>query len=549
MADEKLNRAHRMALELLEIVDGLCTKNQLKYTLASGTLIAYVNEVPFSKSVPTITVALLYPHFCKLKEELIKYCEDNDGFSLHDYTNTEQFETVDLWFVRQSRVRLGERRKKEEFYYGTRLVISPVFYAGVIQKEWEDNYKKYKLAMRVWNARAVLPKNPLRSYVKMTKRRVTANYLRKKRDIYAIDEVVKGLGANPESKYVLYFPAVLKGKKGSFDVMAQTWQNVKRTHFCGVACYVAVDSAFLVEKCFPRETIEMIVRQDKSQLLLNGCEDLRRVQLIQLELLTEFDRICRKNGLKYNISFGTLLGAVRHKGFIPWDDDIDVTMPWKDYVKLDEAIKNDLDEEKYYYRTPESEENNHLIFKHLERKGTLYTKPGRGRLKKQIGVFIDIFPMYPAAPNSFIDWFHARICRFWRTALWATIGADSEPSRVKRFYYKLIARPGNKVCYKKFLKAATFFWKEDKNLKFWIAMDRNPYKVALVDMDNYNNAIEMEFEGRSFLAPPNYEAVLYYCFGVDWKMYPPVTARKAAHNAIIEMNDLYQYDEDDVTPD
>lgn len=543
MADEKLNSAHREALALLEIVDDLCTQNQLKYTLASGTLIAYINAVPFSKSEPGITVALLYPHFLKLKEELERYCENNDGFSLHDYTNTEQFETVDLWFVKQSRVRLSESRKKEEFYYGTRLVISPVFYAGTTQKEWKDNYKKYRLAMRVWNARAVLPKKPLRSYVKMTKRRVTSNYLRKKRGMYAIGEVVRGLAANPESKYVLYSPAVINKKKAAFDVTAQIWQNVKRIHFSGVACYVAVEAAFLVEKCFSQETIALIAKQDKSQLLLNGCEDLRRVQLIQLELLTEFDRICRKNGLKYNISFGTLLGAVRHKGFIPWDDDIDVTMPWKDYAKLDEAIKNDLDGEKYYYRTPESEENNHLIFKHLERKGTLYTKPGRGKLKQQIGVFIDIFPMYPAAPNSFLDWFHARICRFWRTALWATIGAESEPKALKRCYYKLIARPGNKVCYEKFLKAATFFQKEDKNLKFWIAMDRNPYKVALVDMDNYNNTIEMEFEGRSFLAPANYEAVLYYCFGVDWKMYPPIRSRKAAHNAIIEMNDLYQYEE------
>ena len=187
MADEKLNSAHREALALLEIVDDLCTQNQLKYTLASGTLIAYINAVPFSKSEPGITVALLYPHFLKLKEELERYCENNDGFSLHDYTNTEQFETVDLWFVKQSRVRLSESRKKEEFYYGTRLVISPVFYAGTTQKEWKDNYKKCRLAMRVWNARAVLPKKPLRSYVKMTKRRVTSTDLTKKRVMYAYD--------------------------------------------------------------------------------------------------------------------------------------------------------------------------------------------------------------------------------------------------------------------------------------------------------------------------------------------------------------------------
>jgi len=55
-------------------------------------------------------------------------------------------------------------------------------------------------------------------------------------------------------------------------------------------------------------------------------EDLRQMQIIQLEMLLEVDRICAKRGITYIITAGTLLGAVRHKGFIPWDDDLDVTM-------------------------------------------------------------------------------------------------------------------------------------------------------------------------------------------------------------------------------
>lgn len=63
-------------------------------------------------------------------------------------------------------------------------------------------------------------------------------------------------------------------------------------------------------------------------------------------------------------------------------------------------------------------------------------------------------------------------------------------------------------------------FKSRKYLKFWIAMDRNPYKTPLVKMVNYTDPIEVDFEGKKFFAARDYEKVLDYCFGRDWKMYP-----------------------------
>ena len=71
----------------------------------------------------------------------------------------------------------------------------------------------------------------------------------------------------------------------------------------------------------------------KGSGIISG-EDLRRMQSLQLEMLSEFDRVCRKNNIQYSITCGTLLGAVRHKGFIPWDNDVDVTMLRDDYEKF-----------------------------------------------------------------------------------------------------------------------------------------------------------------------------------------------------------------------
>ena len=77
-------------------------------------------------------------------------------------------------------------------------------------------------------------------------------------------------------------------------------------------------------------------------------EQLRQLQMIELEMLLEVDRICKKCGIKYNIIGGTLLGSVRHKGFIPWDDDADVAMLREEYEKFKKACKKELDTTRFY---------------------------------------------------------------------------------------------------------------------------------------------------------------------------------------------------------
>lgn len=79
-------------------------------------------------------------------------------------------------------------------------------------------------------------------------------------------------------------------------------------------------------------------------------KQLRQLQLIELEMLLEVDRICRKYQIKYVITGGTLLGAVRHKGFIPWDDDADVALLRDEYERFKIACKTDLDISRFYFQ-------------------------------------------------------------------------------------------------------------------------------------------------------------------------------------------------------
>lgn len=420
---------------------------------------------------------------------------------------------------------------------------------GDEEKEWDRAYALFRDTTGTLNARAVLEGKPLRSYIRLTpKRRLSRHYIRL-RGKYSIESCIAEYGGRESGKYVVYphvtgrnprdansLPRIVN--ENSRSVFSGIWQDVKEEAFCGHKCYIVRESEGIIS-CFPAHMTEAVLNKEKSQLALRGNTYLWRIQQIQLELLVEFDRICRKHALRYNISFGTLLGAVRHKGFIPWDDDIDVTMPVEDFDRLDEIMREELDLQKYYFRCPANEENNHLIFKHLERRGTVYTKPGRQKLTQQIGVFIDIFPMYPSAHLRLADWVHAKICRHWRKALWATVGADSVQDEKRRKYYQRISAVGNKVCYERFVRAAKFFHNE-KYLKFWIAQDRNPYKTPLVRRSNYVDTVELLFEGHSFTAPRDYESVLDYCFGHDWRKYPSTRGRRPAHNAITEIGDLYR---------
>lgn len=96
--------------------------------------------------------------------------------------------------------------------------------------------------------------------------------------------------------------------------------------------------------------------------------ELRQVQLIQLEMLKEVDRICRLCNIRYNIIAGTLLGAVRHKGYIPWDDDADVAFLREEYEKFRTACEKELDHSRFYFQ---------------DHRNTTGYRWGYGKLKKR----------------------------------------------------------------------------------------------------------------------------------------------------------------------
>lgn len=109
-----------------------------------------------------------------------------------------------------------------------------------------------------------------------------------------------------------------------------------------------------------------------------------------LDILNFFDKICKDNNLKYYLGGGTLLGAIRHNGFIPWDDDIDVYMPREDYNKL---LKIKIDNKSFWIDTYKTNKNNWNIYSKIRKKNTSFYEKGIPLSIKNQGIWIDIFPI------------------------------------------------------------------------------------------------------------------------------------------------------------
>ena len=138
---------------------------------------------------------------------------------------------------------------------------------------------------------------------------------------------------------------------------------------------------------------------------------LRDIQLASLKLLKNFDSICRKHNLKYWLDYGTLLGAVRHRGFIPWDDDLDVSMPIEDYKKF-ELIANDefSGTDRVLLKTP-SEINKVVHKDFMPETQEEHTKFIFWQTKGKLSFALDIFPYYPSSDFEYTVMSLKETCR------------------------------------------------------------------------------------------------------------------------------------------
>jgi LPS biosynthesis protein len=253
--------------------------------------------------------------------------------------------------------------------------------------------------------------------------------------------------------------------------------------------------------------------------------ELRHLQLVILEIAKDIDKLCRENSIEYFILGGSAIGAIRHKGFIPWDDDFDIIMDSKNYARFCKVCREQLDIEKYYFQ--EGEVDWPCLFSKVKLKGTVFEEPSAYLDESgEKGIFIDIFGM-ENAPSGKMAQRWQYICAKYLLCYSLLQRGWGKVSLAKRLM-TIAAYPLKIKGLRKFFKRQVEKWNE-KDTEYY-AYFTGPYRMnqCFFERKDFADSIDVPFEDAMFPVPVGYDNWLRHIFG-DYMTPPPVQDQVGRH--------------------
>lgn len=254
---------------------------------------------------------------------------------------------------------------------------------------------------------------------------------------------------------------------------------------------------------------------------------LQEIQRCELDILDNVNTVCKNNNINCYLAYGSLLGAVRHKGFIPWDDDVDVYMLYDDVEKFKRCCKKELPE-KFIVQDFDNEPGSGKIFIKVRNKNTLMSETEGRKNTYNEGIWLDIFPLLKTGKNDKVikkqieSLFKLQLLVLERIDIKKTEYSSMKSKMIRIFRELFYYRPMSKHYYKKVGRMS------DKNAKSYIVMSVSFYdgyseekykkllKTHIISDDFLKKVKQYDFEDKKFLGFAEYDKYLKKYYGENY---------------------------------
>lgn len=261
---------------------------------------------------------------------------------------------------------------------------------------------------------------------------------------------------------------------------------------------------------------------------------LRDHQMAMLELLREFDRVCKALEIPYTLFAGTLLGAVRHKGYIPWDDDLDIIMHRRDYERFLREAEPLLDTERFYLQKEYSEHFPMFFSKLCLNNTTCLEKYHSKDPLIHQGIYMDIFPCDNALESSF-----GRKCQFLASKVVIAKALDRRGYDTDSRGKKIIMLLCRLLPGKPFFRLAKA-GKDDSTCVHSFLGGSRSFSKSVYSRQIFADSVRVPFEDGDYPIPGGYDALLRILYGDYMTLPPPEQQQIKQHALLVDTENSYE---------
>lgn len=260
--------------------------------------------------------------------------------------------------------------------------------------------------------------------------------------------------------------------------------------------------------------------------------DLQHLQSIILMIMKDIDAICNKHGIEYYLLGGSAIGAIRHKGFIPWDDDLDIIMNNENYNKFLSVCKTELDTSKYYLQ--EGLKDWSMYFSKIRLKGTrLVEEVNYTDNPDMQGIYVDVFKMDNVSSNKMTarwQYFCAKVFLCYQLSV---RGDDKNAFGIKKRLMVLLSFPLRIKPLRDWFKRQVEKYNGKDTEYYGFFYGRTKYRTAIVKKELFGKPLRVPFEDTELCVAEHYHEYLTQVFG-DYMTPPPIEQQIGLHLVSID---------------